>query len=75
VNTHLNGFEVDFHWPDLELAIELDGPGHERARTQREDAHKERAWRKAGYELLRFGDPLAAARSLAAAAKQRTTAA
>ena len=29
-NTHLNGYEVDYHWPALKLAIELDGPGHDR---------------------------------------------
>jgi hypothetical protein len=26
--TDLNGYEVDFHWPTLNLAIELDGIGH-----------------------------------------------
>jgi hypothetical protein len=54
LNTHLNGEEVDFHWPRLKLAIEFDGSGHDRTRTQREDARKERAWRAAGYEVLRF---------------------
>jgi hypothetical protein len=56
VNVELNGFEVDFHWPDLMLAVELDGPGHGRARTRHEDARKERAWGSAGYELLRVRD-------------------
>ena len=65
VNAQLNGFEVDFHWPHLKLAIELDGPGHERPRTQHEDARKERAWREAGYEVLRFSDPLVATGSVA----------
>ena len=37
VNTKLNGIEVDFHWPDQNLCIEIDGPGHERPRTQAED--------------------------------------
>ena len=44
-NTHLNGYEVDYHWPALKLAIELDGSGHDRTRTKQEDALKERAWR------------------------------
>jgi hypothetical protein len=71
VNTQLNGFEVDFHWPQFMLAIELDGPGHERPLTQREDAQKERAWREAGYELLRFSDPLAATASVACRSPSR----
>ena len=45
VNTKLNGEEPDFHWPDHKLVVEIDGPGHDRPRTQREDALKEAAWR------------------------------
>ena len=30
----MNGHEVDFQWPSLDLAIELDGPHHARARTK-----------------------------------------
>ena len=62
VNTELNGYEVDFHWPRLRFAIELDGPGHDRERTQQEDAIKERAWRAAGYELVRVNNPYAVSR-------------
>lgn len=54
VNVQLAGHEVDFHWPELGLALELDGPGHERARTRREDERKEAAWRADGFEVLRF---------------------
>ena len=50
VNTKLNGEEPDFHWPEHKLVVEIDGPGHDRPRTQREDARKEAAWRAAGYE-------------------------
>ncbi|MBE2319665.1 type IV toxin-antitoxin system AbiEi family antitoxin domain-containing protein [Solirubrobacter sp. CPCC 204708] len=72
VNTHLNGYEVDFHWPDLALAIELDGPHHRRTRTRHEDARKEAAWRAGGFEVLRFreGELEAATRAVAA---HRTT--
>ncbi len=56
MNTKLNGEEVDLHWPDLELAVEVDGQGHTRPRTQREDALKARFWRDAGYEILRTDD-------------------
>jgi very-short-patch-repair endonuclease len=53
VNCDLNGHEVDFHWPSLKLAIEYDGSGHDRTRTQQEDARKEAQWRAAGFELIR----------------------
>jgi very-short-patch-repair endonuclease len=56
VNTHLRGHEVDFHWPDARLAVEVDGPGHHRPRTKREDALRDRVLREAGYEVLRFTD-------------------
>jgi len=53
VNTHVHGVEPDFHWPDLMLAVEVDGPGHSRARTQREDALKQQILEAAGYEVIR----------------------
>ena len=56
MNTHLNGEEVDFHWPQFKLAVEVDGPGHARPRTRTEDAQKERAWRAAGYAVMRLTD-------------------
>ena len=56
VNTKLNGEEPDFHWPEHKLVVEIDGPGHDRPRTQREDARKEATWRAAGYEVLRVPD-------------------
>ena len=54
VNTQLGGFEADCHWPSLSLAVEVDGPGHARARTVEEDRVKELAWRDAGYCVMRF---------------------
>jgi predicted transcriptional regulator of viral defense system len=56
VNTKLNGEEPDFHWPAHKLVVEIDGPGHERARTKHQDARKEAAWRAAGYTILRIRD-------------------
>jgi predicted transcriptional regulator of viral defense system len=56
VNTPLHGFEVDFHWPALKLAVEVDGPGHARPRTQRDDANRDRTLTAAGYTTLRFTD-------------------
>lgn len=63
-NTHLNGYEVDYHWPALKLAIELDGSGHDRTRTKQEDAIKEVAWRAAGYEFIRVRNPYEVSRTV-----------
>jgi hypothetical protein len=54
VNTKLHGVETDFHWPELKLAVEIDGPGHGRPRTQREDALKQQILEAAGYTVVRF---------------------
>jgi very-short-patch-repair endonuclease len=54
VNVHVADVEPDFHWPELKLAVEIDGHGHTRPRTQREDALKERLLERAGYRVLRF---------------------
>ena len=56
MNKKLNGEEVDLHWPQLMLAVEIDGQGHTRPRTQREDVLKTRLWQHAGYEVLRTDD-------------------
>jgi hypothetical protein len=56
VNTRLHGFEVDFHWPGLKLAVEVDGPGHARPRTKRDDAKRDATLEAAGYTTLRFTD-------------------
>ncbi|RKQ90684.1 uncharacterized protein DUF559 [Solirubrobacter pauli] len=69
VNTDLAGHEVDFHWPTLKLALELDGIGHDRARTQREDERKEAAWRAGGFEVLRFKESQRRAATDAVAAR------
>jgi len=52
--------ETDFHWPDRRLCVEIDGPGHERPRTRRDDRARDRLLRGAGHAVLRFtGDDLA----------------
>lgn len=56
VNTEFEGFEVDFRWPDLRLAVEVDGIGHGRAPTKRADAGRDRMLHAAGYDVLRFTD-------------------
>lgn len=52
VNTRIAGIEVDFAWPGL--VVELDGPGHTRPRTQRQDAQRDAVLKAAGYEVLRL---------------------
>jgi hypothetical protein len=54
VNTDLHGFEVDFHWPELKLAVEIDGPHHGRPRDRDADARQDRALQAAGYDTLHF---------------------
>jgi hypothetical protein len=51
VNTPI---EVDFHWPDLGLCVEVDGPGHDRPRTRRDDAIRDRALTATGRTVLRL---------------------
>lgn len=54
VNTHVHGFEVDFHWPALRLCAEIDGPGHERPAARRRDALRDEVLAAAGWTVLRF---------------------
>jgi hypothetical protein len=54
VNTRVEGIEVDFYWPDQQLAVEIDGPGHTRPRTQAQDARRDGALRRAGIEVVRI---------------------
>ena len=50
VNTDLHGFEVDFHWPQHRLVVEIDGGGH----SPRHDAGRDRVLAAAGYSVLRL---------------------
>lgn len=45
--------EVDLLWPEQRLCVEIDGHGHDRARTRREDAARDVLLRAAGYRVLR----------------------
>jgi hypothetical protein len=51
VNTRI---EVDFHWPEHGLCVEVDGPGHERPRTRRDDEARDRALSANGHRLIRI---------------------
>jgi hypothetical protein len=56
VNTQVQDLEVDFHWPELNLIVEVDGPGHTRPRTQRDDEQRDARLRAAGHTILRIAD-------------------
>jgi very-short-patch-repair endonuclease len=51
----LNGFEVDFFWPDLGLVVETDGLRYHRTpSTQSRDALRDQTHTAAGLTTLRF---------------------
>jgi len=51
----VNGFEVDFYWPDLGLVVETDGLRYHRTpSTQAQDVRRDRAHVLAGMTPLRF---------------------
>ena len=56
VNTKVQDIEVDFHWPSLNLVVEVDGPGHTRPRIKREDKERDARLRAAGHTVLRVLD-------------------
>jgi hypothetical protein len=56
VNVHAHGFERDFLWPDLGLAVEIDGAGHARAPVRAADTSRDETLAAAGFTALRFTD-------------------
>lgn len=51
----VNGFEVDFFWPDLRLVVETDGLRHHRTPAQQTRDHlRDQAHAVAGFTSLRF---------------------
>jgi very-short-patch-repair endonuclease len=51
----VNGFEVDFYWPDLGLVIETDGWRYHRTpATQSRDALRDQIHTASGLTPLRF---------------------
>jgi very-short-patch-repair endonuclease len=52
---HVNGFRVDFHWPDLGLVVETDGLRYHRTPQQQSaDRRRDQAHVAAGLTVLRF---------------------
>jgi very-short-patch-repair endonuclease len=54
VNTKVHGIEVDMYWPDQNLVVEIDGPGHKRPRTRTEDEQRDRQLQENGIEVVRI---------------------
>jgi hypothetical protein len=55
VNGLVNGFEVDFHWPDARLVVETDGHEHHGTRAAFErDRARDQALTAAGWTVVRF---------------------
>jgi very-short-patch-repair endonuclease len=54
VPTNGGAIEVDFHWPEYRLCVEVDGPGHDRPRTRREDRRRDALLRAATQRVLRI---------------------
>ena len=52
VTPTIENLEVDFELNGL--VIEIDGPGHNRPRTRREDATRDAILHAAGYSVLRL---------------------
>lgn len=52
-NRKVLGIEVDFHWPDRKLVVEIDGPNHLRPPTRVSDATRDPELEAAGWTVLR----------------------
>lgn len=50
--------EVDLHWPDVRLCVEVDGPGHSRPRTVAEDRRRDALLAAAGWRVVRVAGRL-----------------
>jgi very-short-patch-repair endonuclease len=54
-NTYVNGFEVDFYWPELKLVVETDGLRYHRTpQQQAKDRIRDQTHTAAGFTCLRF---------------------
>jgi very-short-patch-repair endonuclease len=54
VQTPRGRIEVDMLWPDRRLCVEIDGHGHQRTRTEREDRERDAALREAQHTVVRL---------------------
>lgn len=57
INHKIHGLEVDFHWPDLRLVVEIDSYEYHRTRARFEnDRARDRRLTIAGWRVLRITD-------------------
>ncbi len=56
VNQLVNGEEVDFHWSELKLVVEIDGPDHDTAHQRAKDHARDDLLRHHGWTVIRFRD-------------------
>jgi very-short-patch-repair endonuclease len=54
VNQLAEGEEVDFHWPELKLVVEIDGPHHDTAHQRAKDRTRDALLEARGWTVLRF---------------------
>jgi len=55
--THLNGYRVDFYWPQLGLVVETDGWRHHRTSgEQSTDRRRDQTHMTSGLTTVRFGE-------------------
>lgn len=55
VNTRLHGYEVDFHWPEARLVVEIDTFTYHRSWAQRQrDLRRDASLKSRGVEVLRL---------------------
>jgi predicted transcriptional regulator of viral defense system len=54
VNTTVNGIEVDLYWPEQDIVVEIDGPGHTRPRTRAQDEDRDGRLHEHGITVLRI---------------------
>ena len=52
-NADVEGEEVDAHWPERKLIVEVDGHGHRRPAQKRDDARRDAKLRDAGWTVVR----------------------
>jgi very-short-patch-repair endonuclease len=54
-NTRLNGYEVDFYWPDAKLVVEVDGyEFHKDRKAFERDRERDATLTAAGYRVIRI---------------------
>jgi very-short-patch-repair endonuclease len=54
VNERVEGFLVDFHWPEARLIVETDGSNHDQPAMRAADAHRDNILGLAGNLVLRY---------------------